>query len=171
MAIALQTLWINNCCCQCCVLALHLTGVLCGREWLRAARSLWREATPEVTLSSSCLKQGHLELVAQGYVQLALGHLHRWRLHDIFEQLVPVFVHPQSEKAFSSVSVELPLLLDTAEKTLATTSSFPPGVIHGPRVFSSPALAKMVLSGQAEMGLCLSLLLLPTSSSSQACSP
>lgn len=66
----------------------------------------WGEVRNEAPFwSMSCLKQGHLELVVQDCVQMALQHLKGWRLHSF-----PVEHHssvqpptPKLKKVFSDV--------------------------------------------------------------------
>jgi len=66
-------------------------------------RELWKSPDP-----TPLLKQGHLELDAQGCVQTASEYLQGWRLLSLSGQPVLVLGHPQCEKVFPDVQREPP---------------------------------------------------------------
>jgi len=72
-------------------------------EWLRL------EGTFGGLVQPPLLKQGHLEVVPQGCVQIAFGYLQGGRLHSLSGQAVPVLGHPHSEKVFPNVQREPPV--------------------------------------------------------------
>lgn len=55
------------------------------------------------------LRQGHLELIAQGHAQMAFEYPQEWRLHNIPGQRVPVFGHPHRKKVFPDTQREPPV--------------------------------------------------------------
>ena len=67
-------------------------------------RDLWRSSGPTLLL-----KQGHLELVAQDYIQMAFEYLQQWRLRNLSGQPMTVLCHPHSKNVFSDVQREPPV--------------------------------------------------------------
>ena len=55
------------------------------------------------------LKQGHLELIAQDYVQTAFEYLEEWRYHNLSGHPVLVVSHPHSEKKIPYVQRDPPV--------------------------------------------------------------
>lgn len=60
---------------------------------VEVVRNLWELSGPILVL-----KQGHLAMVAQDYVQMAFGDLQREILHNISGEAVPVLCHLHSTK-------------------------------------------------------------------------
>jgi len=56
-------------------------------------RTFWSSSGPTLLL-----KQGHLEPLAQDYVQKPSDYLQGWRLHSLLGQPVPVLGYPRSER-------------------------------------------------------------------------
>jgi len=65
-------------------------------------------------LVRSPAKQGHLQLVVQGHVQVAFEYLQGQRLHNLPEQPVPVLSHPHSRKEFPDVQMKQAEMQGTA---------------------------------------------------------
>ena len=63
-----------------------------NHRMIEAGRDFGRSPGP-----TSQPKQGYLQPVAQDHVQMALEYLHRWRLHNLPGQAVPVLRHPHSK--------------------------------------------------------------------------
>ena len=98
-----------------------------GRDFLRSC-----SPSPQ-------LKQGQLEQVSQDHVQLNFEYLHRWRYSSMGSlfQCLPTFtvkkcflVFRWNFMFFKLCPLPLVLSVDTTEKILAPSSSFPPSGIH-----------------------------------------
>jgi len=68
-------------------------------------RDLWGSSSPTVLP-----KQGHLEQVAQDFVQVDFEYLQRRSLHNVPGQPVPVLCHSQDKEVLLCVQLELPVL-------------------------------------------------------------
>lgn len=65
---------------------------------VEVVRDLWRESRP-----TPLLKQGHIEWVAQDYVQAVFEHLQGGTHYNFCGQVVPVLSHPHSKKVFPDI--------------------------------------------------------------------
>lgn len=73
---------------------------------LTEPQNVWDWKGPlEVIWSTTQLKQGHLEQVAQGHVQMAFESLQGWRSHNLSGP-VPVLSYPHTDKMFLDVQRE-----------------------------------------------------------------
>ena len=103
-------------------------------EWVRlVGRDLQRSSG-----LTSLVKQGHLESVAQDYVQTAFEYLQGWRAHKPSGKPVPVLIHPHSESfsfcSFFSVCSSPPYRRGAKNIQLITTCIENPAIL---RIFNS----------------------------------
>ncbi|KAK4826745.1 hypothetical protein QYF61_010998 [Mycteria americana] len=64
---------------------------LLNHRMTEVGRDLWKASDP-----TPLLKQGHLDLLAQDYVQPPFEYVQGWRLHNLSGQPVPVLSHPHN---------------------------------------------------------------------------
>lgn len=62
-----------------------------------------RRTSADHLVQPSCSKEGQLEQVRHGCIQLGFEHLQGWGCHKIYGKSAPVFDHPHSEKVLSYV--------------------------------------------------------------------